>query len=542
MRVRSIDRALRATVMVGMLGAALHAAAAETAPQPAVPAKVQVQRWQVTGNTLLPAAELDAVLARYAGERSFAELEEAAQAVQALYGAAGYGGVVAYLPVQAVSGGVVSITVVEGKLARVEVQGNQHFSADTVRASLPSLVEGRTPNLRQVDADVRLANENPARQVQVLLRPGERPGQSDARVSVAEQPVQRWSVGADNTGTRRTGRARATLGWQHADVSGHDDVASAQWQTSPEHPDRVNAVSGGYHLPLYGMRSTLDAYAGYSDIDGGNTPTAVGNLQFAGKGRAAGLRMTRHFMRFGEVDSRLALGLDYRAYLNQCAIAGLPAGACGPAGESVSVQPLSLEYAATSSGGAVGWATSVGLQYNLQLGGGLAGDEHFQAVRPGAKPHYTVLRANAELELPLPAGWHVKARAAGQMSEDALVPGEQFGIGGVASVRGYDEREMAGDRGAAASLELIAPDWTPSFAPQGRLSVLGFADGGWIDNTDPTPCLESQVHCHLYGAGFGARWAQGGLRAQLYVAHALSNAITTRRNSNRVHVSVGYTF
>ncbi|WEF34207.1 POTRA domain-containing protein [Pseudoduganella chitinolytica] len=68
------------------------------APAPAQQA-VQVASVAVQGNTLLPAATLQALTAGLAGSRTtMAELNGAAGRVQDAYRDAGYGGVVAYIP------------------------------------------------------------------------------------------------------------------------------------------------------------------------------------------------------------------------------------------------------------------------------------------------------------------------------------------------------------------------------------------------------------------------------------------------------------
>jgi hemolysin activation/secretion protein len=540
MRGRRFEREARVTRLAALLLAwAPVVAGAQAASGSAAPAgQVQVLRWVVTGNTLLPDAQLQAVLAPFTGSRSLADLQRAARAVQDLYAAAGYGGVVAYVPEQAVDQGVVTVAVVEGKLGAVQVQGQRHFGEDDIRASLPALRQGSTVNLKRLDAEIELANENPAKQLRVLLMPGTHPGESAARVSVIEQPVQRWSLSADNTGNAATGRARANLAWQDADLTGRDDVLAAQLTTAPSRPGAVKVISAGYHLPLYADLAALDVYAGLSDIDSGSASSAAGDIGFSGKGRAAGMRLTRHLLRMGDTSARVSVGLDYRAYLNQCAIAGLPEGACGPAGESVAVQPMTVEYAAQAAG-RFSWSAAVSLSANLELGAGMNDAAHFAAVRFGATPGFVVLHANGSAETAVADGWRVRARAAAQASGDALVPGEQFGIGGAGSVRGYEERELAGDRGTVASLELLAPEaaWAG-----GRLVGLAFADAGWVGNNHGLPCLDGRSNCHLYGAGFGARWSQGGLQGALYLAESLSHGATTLQHRPRVHVSVAYGF
>ena len=41
-------------------------------------------------------------------------------------------------------------------------------------------------------------------------------------------------------------------------------------------------------------------------------------------------------------------------------------------------------------------------------------------------------------------------------SPDLLISGEQFGLGGAHSIRGFEERELSADKGIQASLEIYA--------------------------------------------------------------------------------------
>jgi hemolysin activation/secretion protein len=544
---RPINDSILAGISVGLaLGLAVSARAQTEAQAPAsavapnADAHVVVREFKVTGNSLLPQDNIDAVLATFKGDRTLADLRQAAIAVQQLYVRAGYGGIVAYLPEQALSGGVVTIAVVEGRLARVTVTGNQQFDAANVRAALPTLVSGATPRLKRIDTEVQISNENPAKKVEVLLLPGESAGQIDAKVTVHERPVTRWILGLDNSGNSRTGYLRASVGWQHANLWNQDHVLSTVLQTSPDKPSSVLVLSAGYRVPLYAQRAVIDAYAAYSDIDG-NTATVAGDLRFNGRGHLAGLRATHYLPRFGEIDQRVSAALDHRAYLNQCGIAGLPAGACGAGGESVAVQPISIEYAA-QTGGSRPIGATISLHHNLQLGDGRSSDDRFQAVRPGSKPRYTLMRLATNATVDVAEDWQLHARLNGQYTADGLIPGEQFGIGGAASVRGYEERELAGDRGMSAAFELFGPDLASRFGIDGSLRPVIFIDGGHIENRLGTPCLGTRSTCTLTSAGLGTQWMVGNLGGQLFIATALKPAAQTDKNDTRAHVSLSYTF
>ncbi|HEX7384805.1 MAG TPA: ShlB/FhaC/HecB family hemolysin secretion/activation protein [Burkholderiaceae bacterium] len=504
--------------------------------------RVQVDEFVVTGNTLLPAATVAAAVAPFKGERTLDELQQAARAVQALYRDAGYGAVVAYLPPQSGPPGRVTIAVLEGHLALVVVSGNQQFSEANIRRSLPGLVEGRTPQVRRIDTEIQLANENPAKQLALSLEAGQRPGEVEARVLVSEQPAHRWSVLLDNTGNANTGRLRAGLMYQNAALWDLDHVLSLLLQTSPERPSSVAVVSASYHVPFYERGMTADFFAVRSAVDNGTTGTAAGPLQFTGRGQMLGVRLNKPLERIGEFDQRLSLGLDRRDYDNDCSIAGLPPGACGSPGASVTVNPLSLDYT-LQRGGERALGFNAGLTHNLALGGSHADAADYEAARPGASRDYSLVRLGAFAARALPRGWQISARIAGQWTRDGLVNGEQFSIAGSTSVRGYEEREITGDSGASGTLELYTPSLLPADAsPKSSLRLLGFVDAGKAWNRLDTPCRDAQSSCTLASVGLGARLDWQDLRLRLDLAHALKNGNLTERGDNRAHLQLIYSF
>lgn len=509
---------------------------------PASETRIAVQSFRIDGNTLLDGALLQATLLPWLGSRTLAELRQAALAVQALYGQAGYGAVVAYLPPQAPAGAELLIQVVEGRVSHISVQGQQRLSAERVRAALPTLVMGTTPRVQRIDAELQIANENPSRIIGVLLSPGSAPGEVHANVQVDEQALQRVSLVLDNSGNSRTGHYRLGLGWQHADATGHDDVLSLQLQVSPTRWQAVRVLSAGYRLPWVRALAALDVYAAYSDVDGGLQASAAGGLRFAGKGHVAGSRITRYLPRWGELDQRLVGGIDYRAYVNDCQVAGLPAGACGTAGRSVALQPLTLEYAA-QSGGPLPTAFNLVLAHNLALGGRHASAADFDAVRSGASRHYSLLRAAGQISLPVLDDSTLTARFAVQHSAHRLVPGEQFGLGGAGSVRGYGERALAGDTGWLASLELATPRLDSVLALAGiDARLLVFADGGQVANHGDLPCRGQQLRCGLSSLGIGARLGWRTLHLRLFLAQALQDAAATQRHDWRTHFALSGRF
>ena len=521
------------------LAAALFAAPALA--QDAPERRVQVQRYQVDGATLIPAARIDEALAPLRGARTLAELRQAAEAVQRLYVQAGYGGVVAYLPPQAVQDGTVQIAVVEGKLAAVSVGGARDAAGEArVRAAVPALATGRTPRLSHIDRQLQLANENPARQIQLLLKPGEQPAEIAAELSLRQREPMQFTLSADNTGSARTGRARVGLGWQHADLSGAGDVASLQYQTSPSRASDVAVFSAAYQRPVPAWAMSWQAYALVSDVEAASADTAAGTVRISGRGRIGGLRLQWVLPRWGDADQRFGTALEGREYRNRCELENF--GSCTGNDSEVLAAPLTLEYAARSVG-RLAWSASLALAHNTGLGGRRADAASFEALRTGADRRFTAWRLAAALGTPGGADWQAQARFNLQWTGDALISGEQFGLGGAASVRGYEERELVGDRGAVLVLEATGPQWLErAGAGSPSLRAQLFADGGVVRNQLDAPCRLSATRCAIAGAGVGLVFEMQGLQARLAVARALREGPLTARGDTRAHAAASYSF
>ncbi len=507
--------------------------------------EVTVQRFEIEGNTLLPQERIDAVLAPYLGKATLARLREAAAAVQDLYRDEGYGGVVAFLPGQTAPGGAVRIRVVEGKLSKVGLKGNKVFSNERLRAALPALQEGRTPEVRLIDAQLQLANENPARNLQVLLQPGSEPATIEAQLTVTERDPSRFTLRADNTGSESSGRWRTALGWQHADLFGTDQVLTIEAQTAPRDAKNVKILSAAWRMPLPQWLATVDAFLAWSDVQSGTTNTAAGDLDFQGQGTVIGLRGTRYLRRVGTIDQRVSLGLEAREYRNQCTIEGLPEAACGSAGASVSLQPVNLTYTAQSAG-SLPWGLSIALHGNTGAGGRSGRAEDFEAVRAGSTRLYKLARLSANIGSgPLPWLWNagVTAQFSAQATRSTLVPGEQFGIGGAQSVRGYEEREVNGDNGGQLSIELVSASLLDSaFGSPALLRVLASADIGHVNNPNGDSCQEGRASCRLGSLGLGLRYAQGDATVRLDVARAFAAGPRTAKGDVRAHVALNVGF
>lgn len=521
----------------------LSAALLGTPPAPAQSvdgnALAQPLAVQIEGNSLLSPAQLQMLLAPLAPPLSLEKIRARAEAVQAAYREAGYGTVLVLVPQQTVSEGAVRLQVVEGKLDQVYVQGNQRFTRDNILHSLPGLQRGQTPNLIAVDTNTQQANENPAKSTRVVFQPSDVAGRIDALVVTRERAPQQFTVGLDNTGTENTGHYRASLAYLHANLFGGDQQLGLRGEVSPDLDARSKAVSLSYLHPFYAQHAALEFTASYSDVDSKSIATPAGDALFSGRGDALGLRYRWYLPKHSAWRQKLYIGLDQRHYRNDCTVGLLGAAGCGSADASIVVRPLTLAYDAQ-----LGTQFSANLQlvYNLITGGGDGAPADFNAIRAGAPAHYSLLRGTLAWQQPLGARDVFNWRTQFQYSRNALVPGEQFGAGGLASVRGYEERELVADTGLLSTVEALHALLRRE---NGDAALYGavFADGSLLRNQRFTPCRAQDSQCLIGSVGLGLR-AQYRQRLQLRLdgAQALADAQRTERGDWRVHFSLAYGF
>jgi len=506
--------------------------------------RFDIDRFNVEGNTLLKPDEIEAVLTPFTGKQlEYSDLQHAINALRQRYRSAGYSVVWVVAPEQDLDRGVVTLRVIEARIGKVTVAGNRFFDESNIRSSLPALKEGVPPRAGDISANAQLANENPAKQVDVVLRPGENQRVVDATVDVIDVRPLKAFLTVDNTGNPQTGNYRLGIGVQHANLFNRDHVGTFNYVTSPGRWSEVSLYSGSYRLPLYSWGDSMDLIIAYSDVSAGTAQTVAGPLTFSGKGTVYGLRYNQLLARHGEYSQRIVYGLDYRAYQNECALGNFGAAGCGPAAVDVTVRPISLAYSGT-------WAKPgrvsdfyAALSHNIP-GAANGRESDFNAARPspnggdGASSRYTILRFGASIVNAFESNWQVRAAFNAQHTLDSLVSGEQFGIAGATAVRGFLEREIARDTGYFANLELYSPNLAGILVPgESNLRGLLFYDIASAANN--TLAGETRAQISIASIGAGLRWnIQRNFNLRFDLAQVMNAGGSKNAGDLRGHLSV----
>ena len=528
-----LERVL-ARIAAGLLFSISVAALGQGAPVPAP--KFDINRFAITGNTLLPNEEVERAVAPFTGkQKDFSDIQRALEALEQAYRDRGYGVVQVILPEQDITKGVVQFRIVQPKIGKVTIEGNKHFDNDNVRRSLPTVKEGETPNSKAVARNLQMLAEHPVKQTNVLLRSGAAEGEIDVNVKVADEKPWRVILSLDNTGTAETGHWRAGIGYQHTNLFNRDHTFTAQYVTSPTELSDVNIYALGYRAPYPRINSSFDLIAGYSDVSSG---TVQGLFDVSGSGTILGARWNYYLPKWGELEQKLIGGLDYRAFQNQVVVVGQGVSLV----PDITIHPVSLTYSGLLRMAAAELNFYASGSTNIP-GGNDGRDADFARARTGATASYTLFRYGASYVHAFANEWQARAVANGQYTTDSLVPGEQFGIGGPDSVRGYLLREVTNDRGYAAQLELYTPSLSPMIGlpDDYRARLLAFYDFGGVRRNNALP--GEQAGKFIASAGVGARLTYSKkVSLRFDVAQILKAAGTRQTDEQRVSAALAVVF
>jgi hemolysin activation/secretion protein len=493
--LKAIAKLLAAAATIVAAGSLNHACAQDSS--------FDIVRFQIEGNSILPAQRTQELVAPFVGRRkNYGDVQKALEALENDYRRLGFGTVQVYVPEQELTSGVVKLQVSEGVVGKVTITGNKYFNNENVRASLPDLKEGVAPNMRQLSENVQLTNENPAKQVEVTLGVSEEEGKVDVKVEVKEEDPERFYVTLDNTGTRASGKHRIGFSYQNANVGNSDQVVTLAYTTALDAPGgvKVDIFSVGYRLPLYSLGDSIDVIYGNSST---NTPASVlapgGTLAINGKGAVFGLRYNHIFPRAGEFTSKLVMGFDYKFMNSTCTTAGVPTApgvtaSCTP----YTLRPITATYSGQwqKPGEAIDF--NVGFTHHLFPMGsyypGVAGTDRYSFVTGRqTSDTFTALRLGGSYSAAISGEWLGRAAISGQHAQNPLPAGEQIGLTGGSAVRGFLERAVSTDRGYFANLELYSPDYASKMGVEGSLKGLIFYDWASGHNLAATTFSRSNV-------------------------------------------------
>lgn len=472
-------------------------------PEPSsdrVPETITVKQFEVVGSTVFSPEQLAEVLAPFAQKPiSFAELLQARSAVTQLYIDQGYITSGAYIPPQKLQGDVVRIQVVEGKLTDIQVTGIQQLSANYVRNRIAVNISSPLNRERLLEA-LQLLQLNPLIEtLSAELSAGSRPGTSVLEIQVTEANSFNAQLVTDNQRSPSVGSFQRELQLSEASLLKPGDGLSVAYANT----DGSNTVNGSYALPLNPRNGTLTLSYGTTlskvieppfeilDIESNfryyETTLRQPIVQTPEQEFALGLTASR---RESDISSSLLESEEFP-------LSELSPGADQESRTRISALRFFQEWTQRNS------REVIAARSQFSLGVGALNATINENPEPDSR--FFAWRGQLQWVRLLAPDTLVLLRSDLQLVSTALVPTEQFGLGGLESVRGYRQDLLLTDNGAFASAEVQLPILRLSQL-DGVLQIAPFVDLGTVWNNSGRETPEQST---LASVGLGLRFSQG---------------------------------
>lgn len=445
--------------------------------------------------------------ASYIGkEVSIQDLYAIVEQINELYSKKGYMTCRAYLAPQTIKGGVVHISVVEGKTGTVTVQGNDSTREDYIRNRI-AIEEGKITNISDVNKDLLRFNATNDAQLRIAMKAGETYGTTDYVITAYEPQQQVFGLFSDNAGSETSGLYRGGMFWQDRSLTG---VRDSLMMTSV-FSEGTKSFGLSYSLPI--NRNGTKLGISYSTNSVHITDGPLEDLDVKGHSYAYGISLTQPIMTTETVKSEI--GLEYGYQNSKTDFMGMH-------WIDDTVKGWSLFFDQIDYG-----RTTIFYQKHAYR----VGDYDDIA---GNTQHFGKYYFNTLYQKVFPSGQMITARLDGQLSSTQYLPSaEQFYIGGMYSVRGYTESLLGGDSGVMGSVEYTVP-----LTSSKKTNAYIFLDGGrvWGESAyDDTL---------LVGTGFGIKTAIGDhMSINVGMGFPLIRTINDEEQSRaRVHFSFNSQF
>lgn len=456
-----------------------------------------ISRIELSGATLLSPSAKKRLVAPWLNQcLDIARLNTLTNAVSDWYISRGYITSRAFLTEQDLSGGVLRLAVLEGKLQQIRLEG---VPARTLTMTFPGL-EGKILNLRDIEQGMEQLNRVRQRPVEIEILPGDRQGYSVVNLTASPEFPLSGSASFDNSGQKSTGTGQLSGALYGNNLLGLADkwfISGGRSSDFSNSHDAQNFAAGlsvpyGYGLLDYSYSwsnylSTIDNN-GYLWRSTGDTETHRLNGSWV-------------LFRNGDIKTGVSAGITHRInhnYLDDVLLA--------TSSRKLSSFSLGLNHTQKIASG-VATLNPTFTQGVPWFGAEDDNDKHGDVP----KAEFRKWSVNGSFQRPVADRLWWLTSVYFQWSPERLYGSERLTLGGEASVRGFKEQYISGDNGGYWRNELNYSLFTLPWV--GDVGVLAALDGGWLKKDG----FDRYASGTLWGTALGITTANRWLTSQFSV-------------------------
>lgn len=494
--------------------------------------KFFIKKINLQGCQAVPLEKFSALIKKYENkEISFNDLNKLAKEIEREYLKQGVIAAV-FAPSQEVKNQALILQVIEAKMGELEIQKNKYFNNKRLNYYW-KIPPGEILRYDEMSKDIQIMNKNPDREVKANLRAGKEPGTTDVVLSTKENFPLHFTSSFDREGAVSTGRGTQTYGLRHNNFLGLDDTLLTGYTFGRN----FNGIYVYHNLPV-NFNGTSLLYGYSSSVS--HPSKEFRPIALLSKTKNTSISLHQDIYKKDVYLGEVALGFEAN-----------DKGVWDNTGvyNKDRLRIFNLETNLMQRG--LGSTTSISLALSQGVhafGAGPNVKDNALASRY-AKSVFTKINPGIQHKRILPLSLQTNLNVKGQFATTKLTPQEEFGLGGINSVRGYPSGDYLADSGVSTNLELLIPaflipqSWRLPYAQKPlkeNITTLAFLDYGWGERRGALSSEKKRVN--LLGAGVGVRinlFDQALVRVEWGVPLAANRPIS-EKGASRVHFAVDF--
>ncbi|VAX37314.1 hypothetical protein MNBD_UNCLBAC01-362 [hydrothermal vent metagenome] len=415
---------------------------------------IAIKSITVTESQILLPESITSITQDYIGKKiSIKDLYAIVEQINGLYKVKGVISAKAILPPQSIKDGVIDIQLIEAKVYKINIEGNNStrfsFIRDRIELTAQDLLD-----IKKLERNLIRFNSLYDVKLRTALSPGEEVGTTNIDITAQEPPKYSALTFVDNAGREEIGLYRIGGYATHRSVFGLRDAMTIGVVVS----EGTRNLFTSYEIPV----STKGTKVGIS-FDYSNTNLVSGVLQ--------DINVEGDFF-------------NVSIFANHPIITGEKMTVKGLVSFNWKKSTNAFENLFTFEGKV--YSLAGGVDGVLFLDKGYVYNRHMLtgSFNDFSNGDRTFLRYNGDLDWQ--SSWYKNVRLGVkgklQLASDELIPSsEQFQLGGVSSIRGYPEGMLVGDNGYAFMTQISIPvEWMNKIPKVKNFRSFVFTDFGQI--------------------------------------------------------------
>jgi hemolysin activation/secretion protein len=453
--------------------------------------RVTLKQIHIESATVLPGNVLQARADSYTGrEITGSDILELASSLTAMYRNAGYILSLVVVPPQSLADGTLTLRVVEGYIARVNIQAGPGVSAHVQEqlARIGEKIQASRPIAGGVlERYLLIANDFPGVELRSVLAPSQAPGAADLTLIANVKKVEGFAA-IDNYGSKYLGPGQLTLGVIGNQLLGVND----QW--------RFVGVSSGNSEMAYAQLSysqvvTTEGLRLSASVSQARTQPGDILTPFEVRGNADTVTLSAAYPVLRSRNESLIARAAYDHSDVQTEVLGTRV-----IEDRIRALRLGLSWRLLDR---LDGQNALEVDFSQGLGGTQESD--LLKSRAGAKGVFNKLTFDYERTQFVGQNFSFTVGAGGQWANTPLLSSEQYALGGRRFGRAYEPAELVGERALAFRIEPRFVGPATSMPGLRSWQLFGFYDIGKVwkvgSITPGTPDSQS-----LASAGLGMRF------------------------------------